>query len=214
MGQVKEKEEAKNLDLIRKVKNGDENAFNEFYKNNINLVYEMVNKYINLNKGNPMLLGKEDLFQEASNVMFETIKKFDEDLGFKFTTLYYYKCRGRFYRLYTKYVKMQPNIDSLNEKAFDDSNTEMIENVVSNDSEKDFLQVESDADLEKIKKDLGKILRPNELYVIKSLVLEGKGSNEVKDDLKISRQRVSQLYVKAVNKIKKNAKNLEIFNRD
>ena len=71
---------AEELELSKKIKNGDENAKNKFIESNLKLVVSIAKKY--LNRGLSFL----DLIQEGNLGLIKAVEKFDYEKGFKFST--------------------------------------------------------------------------------------------------------------------------------
>lgn len=67
-------------DLLLKIKNGDQVAYQYFYEHNLRLVISIAKKYVN--RGVPF----EDLFQEGSIGLMLAIEHFELESGYKFST--------------------------------------------------------------------------------------------------------------------------------
>ncbi len=68
------------IDLIIQAKAGDDEAFNKIIKSNLRFVVLIAKDYVN--RGIPI----EDLIGEGNVGLIESVKRFDETKGFKFTT--------------------------------------------------------------------------------------------------------------------------------
>lgn len=71
-------------DLVTKIKNGDENSFNELLDYCRKLIYKIIYNFV-LEKGD-YRADIDDLFQEGSLALYQCCFMFDESIGVKFST--------------------------------------------------------------------------------------------------------------------------------
>ncbi len=71
-------------ELAKRIEQGDEEAFLEFYRRNVRLVLSVAKKYVT--PGLHLGLGFTDLVQEGNIGLLKALKKFDWRLGWKFST--------------------------------------------------------------------------------------------------------------------------------
>ena len=77
----------KEHDLIKRVKNNDDDAYKELVENYRNMIYSIINKFSLRHQH--IKLSKEDLFQEACISLLEACKTFDSSKNTKFSTFAY-----------------------------------------------------------------------------------------------------------------------------
>lgn len=207
------KETQENIDIISKIKAGDEQAFNKFYLENIGLVHSIVNKFKNLSMRNPILLSKEDLEQEASIVFYHCVMNFNENKGCTFSSYFFLVCSTRFALLHKRYVKKEKPSVSLFEKfnkTESDSDDELIDFISDSKSLEAFENIDNELNIDETVEKMSKFLSPKEFYVFKSLIQGGETILDIGNDLKVSRQRVHQVLQSGREKIKKRADYLGI----
>ena len=69
-----------NLELLKKAKEGDKEALEEFYKENQKLVYSLIKRY------NIYKYEYEDVLSDANYGLLMAIRKFDFSYGVSFST--------------------------------------------------------------------------------------------------------------------------------
>ena len=93
-----------NIDLIRSIKNGDEDKFNELLVKHHNMIYKIINIF-SLKVGD-YYIDTSDLYQEASIALYRAIFTFEEDKNVKFSTYAYMAIRNKLSTIIKKYKGM------------------------------------------------------------------------------------------------------------
>ena len=90
--------------LIRKARNGDDDAFKQLLKNHHNMIFRIINNCM-LDRGD-FSIDKDELYQEASVVLYRAIFTFEEDKNVKFSSYVYVLVRNRIFNLIRDYTRL------------------------------------------------------------------------------------------------------------
>lgn len=83
----------KNIELIEKIKNGDEEAFNMLLENHRRMIYKIIYNF-DLQHGD-YLADIDSLFQEGSIALYKAVFTYEKEKGMCFTSYAYMVIRGR-----------------------------------------------------------------------------------------------------------------------
>lgn len=81
------------LELLQKIRRGDEDAFKTLLEKHHNMIYKIISNYT-LKMGD-YRIDTDDLYQEASLALYSAAMRFEEGKGVKFSTFAYRVIRGR-----------------------------------------------------------------------------------------------------------------------
>ena len=131
------------IELIRNIKNGNDDDFNELLENYHNLIYKIINIY-NLSVGD-YYIDSDDLYQEASLALYKAVHNFDENRGASFTTYAYIVIKNRITSMVKKYkLDYQRYSLSLDAKDYSDYATLVSDNTIAYHKEREFREYLSD----------------------------------------------------------------------
>lgn len=83
----------KNIELIEKIKNGDEESFNMLLENHRRMIYKIIYNF-DLQHGD-YLADIDSLFQEGSIALYKAVFTYEKEKGMCFTSYAYMVIRGR-----------------------------------------------------------------------------------------------------------------------
>lgn len=89
------------IELIKRIKKGDESAFNTLLQNYHRLIYSIINSQM-LQKGD-YAIDEQELYQEASITLYQAVFSYQEDKNVKFSSYAYLLIRSRIYNLLRQY---------------------------------------------------------------------------------------------------------------
>ena len=103
-----------NLQLVKRVRNGDEEAFRILLENHRKMIYSLI--YNSSLEMGDYAIDIEEVFQEASLILYQAVFSFEEDKKVKFTSYAYLVLKNRirnvFRSFYNIYKEETYSIDS------------------------------------------------------------------------------------------------------
>ena len=103
-----------NLQLVKRVRNGDEEAFRILLENHRKMIYSLI--YSSSLEMGDYAIDIEEVFQEASLILYQAVFSFEEDKKVKFTSYAYLVLKNRirnvFRSFYNIYKEETYSIDS------------------------------------------------------------------------------------------------------
>jgi RNA polymerase sigma factor (sigma-70 family) len=192
------------VELARRIRFGDPEARDSFIMANLRLVVSVAKDY--WTPENQM-----DLIQSGNSGLIEAVDRFDPERGNKFSTLaMHYIKKGIFQYFYKNqdiripfHLREDPEFQKLR------TVTSLQEPVAENLELMATLGLEPHQERGTIGGNIGDIVRdylailsPRELKVIRGYFYEEKSGSDMADEMGISRQRVSTLYLKALKKLR------------
>ena len=103
-----------NLELIKRIRNGDDKAFEILLENHKKMIYKLI--YNSTLEAGDYAIDVEEVFQEASLVLYRAVFTFEEDKNVKFSSYAYLVLKSRIknvFRGYYNIYKEEPySIDS------------------------------------------------------------------------------------------------------
>lgn len=91
------------LELIKKVRNGDEGAFEQLLQEHRRMIYSIINSF-NLESGD-YAVDKNDLFQEGSLMLYEAAFNYDPARNVRFSSYAYMVIRSRIINVLRDYYR-------------------------------------------------------------------------------------------------------------
>ena len=96
-----------NLELVKKVRNGDEEAFKMLLENHRKMIYKLI--YSSTLETGDYAVDMDEIFQEASLILYQAVFTFEEDKKVKFSSYAYLVMKRRiknvlrgYYRIYSE----------------------------------------------------------------------------------------------------------------
>ena len=208
--------------LLKLCKRGDLNAKNELLESNLKFVFDIAKRYT----GRGVSIG--DLISEGNDGLIKAVDKFDENQDVKFISYAVWWIRHSMLEAIRrnkliKYVEIDSengNNQTIEKKVADDEDEMISSNDVMYSNEHDEKKRETNNEQKKIVSSLLSTLSPREKFVIETYY--GVNDNneltliEIGDKLKLSSERVRQIKLNAIKKLRSKAmllNNIEdIFN--
>ena len=200
---------AKEKELIRKAKNGDIDAQNEILTSNLRFVFNIAGRY----KGNGTAIS--DLISEGNLGLIKAIQKFDPDKDVKFISYAVWWVRNAMQEFIKKrqaYLAVEKEEDSLNsavtEHRLTDEDDEYIiraDVVLSNEEDEETRELHENQ--KRIVDKLLTCLSDRERYIVERYYgICGKEKNleEIGKEIGITKERVRQIKISAINKLRSN----------
>lgn len=105
-----------NVELVNRVKQGDDDAFQILLENHHRMIYKIINS---LSYNNSAFdIDKDNLYQEGSIALYDSCFSFEEGKGAKFTSYAYMNIHSRIYSYYRRncnyYMYEAYSFDSIN----------------------------------------------------------------------------------------------------
>jgi len=119
-----------NLEMIHKIKQGDEEAFSELLKAHHKMIYKIINSFY-LENGD-YAVDKNDLYQEASLALYSAVFSFEENKDTKFSTYAYMLIRSKLLNILRSYFR------TYEEEKYSIDNTEAVQITAVNDNPIDY----------------------------------------------------------------------------
>lgn len=154
------KELPENLAIIKKIKAGDESAFNLFYQKNIGLIKSITNKFKNIARKDPNLFDQDDLEQEAIIAFYKSIMSFNENKGCSFSSYFCVVCSSKLAMIYRRLKRNDNRLVSLNQKVGEEEEDELINLIQDSTSSKTFDEINDSFDVDGFLKKSFKISKP------------------------------------------------------
>ena len=90
--------------LVIKIRNGDDDAFRQLLSNHHNMIYKIINNYL-LDRGD-FSIDKEELYQEASLILYNAVFSYEENKNMKFSSYAYILIRSRILNILRDYARI------------------------------------------------------------------------------------------------------------
>lgn len=90
--------------LLIKIKNGDDEAFKELLNNYHKMIYRIINNFL-LDKGD-FTIDKEELYQEASLILYKAVFTYEKDKNMLFSSYAYLLIRSKISNLLRDYARV------------------------------------------------------------------------------------------------------------
>lgn len=164
----------------------NEKLFNE----NINFAYYVACKYDNY------FSEKEDIKQIALIGLWEATKVYDKSRGVKFTTFAYPVIRNSI-NIYLRSIRKHLENDI---SLYTEVSENFTYNDILEDSENLIEEVESNITTQKV---LSKVRNSKSKYVIEEAVIKDRKIQEIADEMKLTKQRISNLKFQGLEQLRK-----------
>ena len=92
-----------NMDIIKRIRSGDDTAFEQLLKDHHRMIYSIINSF-SLESGD-FAIDKHDLYQEASLALYEAVFRFEEDRSTRFSSYAYIVIRNRVVNVLRHYYR-------------------------------------------------------------------------------------------------------------
>ncbi len=93
-----------NLELIKRIRNGDDEAFKALLENHKKMIYKLIYG-LSLEAGD-FAIDVEEVFQEASLVLYRAVFTFEEDKNVKFSSYAYLVLKNRIRNVFRSYYNI------------------------------------------------------------------------------------------------------------
>lgn len=189
--------------LINRIKNGDNEAFNILVKENIKFLKKLYLKYARLEKYYSDLFYKGRLDSLIYLTLFESIRKYNEDLGYKFSTFFYATLRFEIMNIFNSKKKTEKEVSIFGKICNKDGSQTIIETIeADNKYIGSSADVERKLDLQLLVEKVKKVLTEKEYYIFSTHYLDGIPVKEIAQKLKITRAAIYNIIDKIKFKIK------------
>ena len=93
-----------NLELVRRIRNGDEEAFGTLLENHKRMIYKLI--YNSTLEAGDYAIDVEEVFQEASLILYRAVFTFEEDKKVKFSSYAYLVLKSRIKNVFRSYYNI------------------------------------------------------------------------------------------------------------
>lgn len=177
--------------LINRVKNGDKEAFNELVKENMKFLKKLSSKYAYLELIYSHIFYKGRLDSLIYLTLFESIRKYNEDLGYKFSTFYYATLRFEIINILNKEKKSEKEVSLFDKVSNEEDSLTFIEKI---EADNRYLGSSADTerklDLQLLVEKVKKVLTEKEYYIFSTHYLDGIPVKEIARTLNITRAAI------------------------
>ena len=93
-----------NLELVRRIRNGDEEAFEMLLENHKKMIYKLI--YNSTLEAGDYAIDVDEVFQEASLILYRAVFTFEEDKKVKFSSYAYLVLKSRIRNVFRSYYNI------------------------------------------------------------------------------------------------------------
>ena len=90
-----------NLELVKQIRNGNEEAFNKLLDNHRKMIYRLI--YNSSLEMGDYAIDADEVFQEASLILYQAVFSFEEDKNVKFSSYAYLVLKSRIKNVFRSY---------------------------------------------------------------------------------------------------------------